>query len=1102
MTDNDTAQAPTDASPKRIPSFLRNVGKWVLTPLAVLALGTSIGTLAWVRAEPRSIDNYLPAILSQVNAAQEDATVAIDHAQLAWKSWDKPLMISAQNIQVHTRGSNPALLAKLPSAVVGIDIWRVLWGRFRLRWLEAENPEIHLYPLLSMGQSRVNPDSRNTPLIHSDLLNRLKFVRVRDAKILLPESIPQSTHAVANISLAKENGKILASMQAAITHDEHTENDSEFFIQASAPRRSRVYEVNGYLKNFLLDEFIHLPGFPKELEKLSAPIDAQWSGQLMPDAAVLEGTLQLEKGVIIAPKMFENPVSIKSFQAAWQWDSRTDEVALKEGVLAFPEVDLNFKLATTLNPQKRQLFVDANLGTLSIPKLKEYWPLILAPMTREWAMESILSGTVAKADLKMRLLPEDFAAENFSDKAVDSTIELQNAQLRYLPTHPIVTNMDATLRFTGTTMGVKVHKASTQTGTHVSSGSLVIPDLNAADTRLKADLNVKTVAADVARFLALPELNGIAKRLNLTPETVNGTATGNVKFDALVFTSDPNPTPELFADEFFYDIDGDLKQVSVVKMMGDKDIHNANLHLSFNNTLLKVSGDTVLNGAQTKLTLIQDAKKDTESIDADMHMNAVNLKRFGLDTKGMLTGPLRMEVHSTKQADTPEKMHLALTLDETRVNAAPFSLYKAPKVPMSLAFNYEKNADGKDVLTDIELKSKEGVSRGRLTYDSGTDTLESLSLLPLKAGKHDCDVEYNIHRSIPTLNIKGRALDISGLVAEDEQKDSKSAEQKAADKAAKTPEADEFGAMQVKLALNKLYMNMDYPFQNVNAKMFCSKIHCSKALATGQTSSKNKFKVEIFNQKTGRQFLLKADNAGEFIRATNFMDNLEGGTLNVDGQYIDDVKKPYLDAVLRINDLRVTDAPLLTKIISLTSPVGFVETLTGQGVSLTRIKMPFTYARKVITLNKASAKGPSLGFNVDGKIDMHHGEVDLEGTVIPAYVFNSAVGKIPVIGEVLSGGENEGLIATRFSAKGEYPDPEISVNPLSMLTPGFLRGIFDIFDAPEEKPETGDSASAPIEGEEETPTNAAEKSDKEAPVAPTPATPKSRSGPALSAPSQ
>jgi hypothetical protein len=52
------------------------------------------------------------------------------------------------------------------------------------------------------------------------------------------------------------------------------------------------------------------------------------------------------------------------------------------------------------------------------------------------------------------------------------------------------------------------------------------------------------------------------------------------------------------------------------------------------------------------------------------------------------------------------------------------------------------------------------------------------------------------------------------------------------------------------------------------------------------------------------------------------------------------------------------------------------------------------------------------------------------------------LGRIPLIGRLFSPEKGGGVIAARYSAEGSIDDPEVRVNPLSALTPGFLRGLF------------------------------------------------------------
>jgi hypothetical protein len=78
----------------------------------------------------------------------------------------------------------------------------------------------------------------------------------------------------------------------------------------------------------------------------------------------------------------------------------------------------------------------------------------------------------------------------------------------------------------------------------------------------------------------------------------------------------------------------------------------------------------------------------------------------------------------------------------------------------------------------------------------------------------------------------------------------------------------------------------------------------------------------------------------------------------------------------------------------------------------------------------------------NGEIDLAGARVNLGGTVVPAYFFNSLLGRVPLIGKLLSPEEGGGLFAADYSLRGSLSDPSVSVRPLSALTPGFLRGLF------------------------------------------------------------
>ena len=72
----------------------------------------------------------------------------------------------------------------------------------------------------------------------------------------------------------------------------------------------------------------------------------------------------------------------------------------------------------------------------------------------------------------------------------------------------------------------------------------------------------------------------------------------------------------------------------------------------------------------------------------------------------------------------------------------------------------------------------------------------------------------------------------------------------------------------------------------------------------------------------------------------------------------------------------------------------------------------------------------------------------LAGAFVPAYLINAALGRIPIIGKLFTGGEEGGgVFAARYELTGRLEDPKVSMNPLSVVAPGFLRNVFGVPDA-------------------------------------------------------
>ena len=65
---------------------------------------------------------------------------------------------------------------------------------------------------------------------------------------------------------------------------------------------------------------------------------------------------------------------------------------------------------------------------------------------------------------------------------------------------------------------------------------------------------------------------------------------------------------------------------------------------------------------------------------------------------------------------------------------------------------------------------------------------------------------------------------------------------------------------------------------------------------------------------------------------------------------------------------------------------------------------------------------------------------------MPAYTVNTMLTKIPLVGLLLSGGENDGVFGLSYRVHGSMSSPTLTVNPLSAIAPGILRRILGAID--------------------------------------------------------
>jgi len=250
-------------------------------------------------------------------------------------------------------------------------------------------------------------------------------------------------------------------------------------------------------------------------------------------------------------------------------------------------------------------------------------------------------------------------------------------------------------------------------------------------------------------------------------------------------------------------------------------------------------------------------------------------------------------------------------------------------------------------------------------------------------------------------------------------------------------------------------------------------------LLTGENDAGRASISVVASDEDPHPLTVQSADAGNLLRGLGLISHIEGGDLTLYG-----TTKGWGDTLELSGKLEVVDATMVAKdklSPDVTSGVisGVDSYLEDGSVKLDLIEFPFSYGEGLIDLSSAKANGPTLGITMEGQIDTRMRKINVNGVVVPAYGLNSLLGKIPLVGNLFSGGDGKGLFGVAYRVKGTTEAPEISANPLSGLAPGFLRLLFEgkkgaVADV-EAAAEPAGNGLAPESGEKEEPSTDTEE---------------------------
>ncbi|HXV73651.1 MAG TPA: AsmA-like C-terminal domain-containing protein, partial [Sphingomonadales bacterium] len=212
-----------------------------------------------------------------------------------------------------------------------------------------------------------------------------------------------------------------------------------------------------------------------------------------------------------------------------------------------------------------------------------------------------------------------------------------------------------------------------------------------------------------------------------------------------------------------------------------------------------------------------------------------------------------------------------------------------------------------------------------------------------------------------------------------------------------------------------------------------------RANVLGALDTFGAFQLSLAYEKGVRHLKAESDNAGRTALGLNVFRNAQGGTLLLEADL--NVFEPRLSATgtLEASDVHMVRSTALIEALAKEEQSGLDPMIRAEGVAFRTLIFPFTLSNGVFDVSSGRANGPSFGFTMEGQIDQKFERMNLNGVVVPAYTLNALLGKIPVIGAIITGGEGKGVISLNYRISGTRENPKVDFNPMSAITPGILR---------------------------------------------------------------
>ncbi len=199
--------------------------------------------------------------------------------------------------------------------------------------------------------------------------------------------------------------------------------------------------------------------------------------------------------------------------------------------------------------------------------------------------------------------------------------------------------------------------------------------------------------------------------------------------------------------------------------------------------------------------------------------------------------------------------------------------------------------------------------------------------------------------------------------------------------------------------------------------------------------------IAYSDKSEGATQIASSDDAGKVFAFVDLYSRLDGGRLAISAQRVG--PRGPLAGTFEVVDFNLKNEPAMKQVVAARGTADYIAGSNPAQVHFDRMTARFRKLDSTISIDDALLKGATAGATFNGRFDLAGSHMIINGTYIPAYNFNNTLSRVPLIGMVLGGGPGGGLFGVTFRVEGPLNGPSFFFNPLSAVTPGIFRKIFE-----------------------------------------------------------